>query len=183
MKTGTTIKNNLTGETITMLVSEEDNGGARQLYEARVPPRRIGPPLHYHVTFTETFTVKEGTLDFYLGPERRHMLLGPQQSVTAELGQLHTFANERDTVTVITVESKPAGGVAKAFQLAYGLANDGEASKDGLPKSLLVRLVFIRMAGGFVPGVPIAVQKFALGLAATLARVTGVEKRLAKYFQ
>ena len=112
MKTGTTIKNNQTGETITKFVSEEDNGGSRQLYEVRVPPRRVSPPLHYHITFAETFTVKEGTLDFYLGRERRHMLFGPQQSVTVDIGQLHTFANERDTITVIAVESKPAGGVA-----------------------------------------------------------------------
>jgi len=79
MRTGATIKNNLTGETITMLVGEEENSGAFQLWEARLPSRRIGPSLHYHVNFAETFTVIEGTLDFYLGQERRHILLNPKK--------------------------------------------------------------------------------------------------------
>jgi mannose-6-phosphate isomerase-like protein (cupin superfamily) len=100
MKTGTTIKNNLTGETITMLAGEEENGGARQLWEVRLPPRRLSPPLHYHINFAETLTAIEGMLDLHLGPERRHVLLNPRESVTVEIGRLHTFANERDTPAV-----------------------------------------------------------------------------------
>lgn len=58
MKKNQVIRNNATGETLTMLVSEDENGGACQLYEVRLPPHRPSPPLHYHVDFTETFTVK-----------------------------------------------------------------------------------------------------------------------------
>jgi hypothetical protein len=58
MKKNQIIRNNATGETLTMLVSDEDNTGACQLYEVRLPPHRPGPPLHYHVNFIETFTVK-----------------------------------------------------------------------------------------------------------------------------
>lgn len=181
MKAGQTIKNNQTCETLTMLVSEEENGGARQLYQVFLPPRRPSPPPHYHLAFTETFAVLEGALDIYLGKERRHILLRPRESVTAEIGQVHTFANERDQPTVITIEAKPAGGVVKAFQLAYGIANDGAAAKDGLPRNLLVRLLFIRTAEGFLPNVPLFVQKLVFGVAALLGRVTGVEKKLAKY--
>jgi mannose-6-phosphate isomerase-like protein (cupin superfamily) len=182
MKAGRTIRNNSTGETLTMLVSEEDNDGIRQLYEVRLPPRRPSPPIHYHVAFTETFTVIEGMLDVYFGRERRHGLLKPRESVTAQIGRLHTFANERDEAAVITVETKPAGGVVKAFQLAYGVANDGGAANDGLPRNPLVRLLFIRISQGFVPSVPLPLQKAVLGVAAFIARVTGVEKKLKKYF-
>lgn len=70
MKKGTVICNRETGETITMLVSEKETDGARQLYRVLLPPYRARPPLHYHVAFTETFTAIEGTLDMYLGPER-----------------------------------------------------------------------------------------------------------------
>jgi hypothetical protein len=66
MKKNQIIRNNATGETLTMLVSEEENGSACQVYEVRLPPRRPGPPLHYHVEFIETFTVKQGKLDMYL---------------------------------------------------------------------------------------------------------------------
>ena len=49
MRSGETIRNHATGETLTMLESEQENGGARQLYVVRIPPRRPSPPMHYHV--------------------------------------------------------------------------------------------------------------------------------------
>jgi mannose-6-phosphate isomerase-like protein (cupin superfamily) len=124
-----------------MLVSKEENGGTRQLYQVHLPPGRPSPPFHYHLKFTETFSVIEGALDLYLGREHRHIVLNARQSVTAEICQVHTFANERDTSAVITIQTKPAGGVVRAFQLAYGVANDGGAAKDGLPRNPLVRLI------------------------------------------
>jgi hypothetical protein len=53
MKKGQVIKNNATGETLTVLVSEQENGGACQLYEVRLPPHRPSPPLHYQVVFVK----------------------------------------------------------------------------------------------------------------------------------
>lgn len=182
MKPGISIRNNNTGETLTMLVSEEENGGKRQLYRVRLPPGRPSPPLHYHLAFTETFTVVEGLLDLYLGRERRHQLLRPQESRRVQIRQPHTFANERDESSVITIETIPAGGVVKAFQLAYGVANDGGAAKDGLPANPLVRLLFIRMSQGYLPGIPVLLQRFVFAVAAFIASVTGLEKKLMKYF-
>jgi mannose-6-phosphate isomerase-like protein (cupin superfamily) len=183
VKAGETIRNKQTGETLTMLVSEDENGGARQLYQVRLPPRRPSPPLHDHLRFMETFRAVEGALDIYLGEERRHILLNAHESITADIRQLHTFANDRDQWTTITVDTQPAGGVVRAFQLAYGVANDGGAGKDGLPRNPLTRLIFIRSSEGFVPHVPLGVQKVILILAAFLAKVTGIEKRLAKHYQ
>lgn len=178
MKKNQTIGNKQTGETLTMLVSDEDNAGALQLYRVHLPPHRPSPPLHYHLAFTETFTAQEGTLDIYLGRERQHILLKPGESATAEIGQPHTFANHANAPSVMTVETKPAGGVVKAFQLAYGVANDGGAAKDGLPKNPLVRLRFIEISQGFLPGIPLWAQRTVFSVAAFLAKVTGVEKRL-----
>jgi mannose-6-phosphate isomerase-like protein (cupin superfamily) len=183
MKAGKTISNNQTGEALTMLVSDEDNGGTRQVYQVRLPPRRPSPPLHYHLRFTETFSVTQGNLDIYLGQERRHILVKTNESVTAEIRQLHTFANDRDEPAVITIDTQPAAGVVRAFQLAYGIANDGGAATDGLPKNPLARLIFIRTSEGFLPRVPLAVQKAIFSLATFIARLTGVEKRLARYYQ
>ena len=148
----------------------------------QLSPWRPSPPLHYHAAFTETFVVLEGMLDIYLGQECRHIVLKPQESVTAQIGQLHTFANERNKPTLMTVETKPAGDVAKAFQLAYGVANDGGSAKDGLPFNPLVRLLFIRISQGFLPHIPLWLQKAAFGIAAFIARLTGVNRRLTKYF-
>src|SRR6266496_1781422 len=84
----------------------------------------------------------------------------PQESVTAEIRQIHTFGNDRDEWTTIAIDTRPAGGVVKAFQLAYGIANEGGGAEDGLPKSLLSRLIFIRTSEGFLPQIPLAIQKF-----------------------
>ena len=62
------------------------------------------------------------------------------------------------------------------------MANDGGAGKDGLPRNPLVRLVFIKTSEGFLPHVPLLFQKLVLGLAGLIARVSGVKKRLAKYY-
>ena len=175
MQSGETIRNDTAGETLTML----ESGGVRQLYAVRIPPRRPSPPLHYHVAFTETFTVMEGALDFYLGRERRRVTLGPGQRVTAEIGQSHTFGNDRDEWTTFTVDTRPPGGVVAAFEMAYAVANAGGAAKDGLPRNLIARLNFIRMSEGFLPGVPLFLQRGLFAAAAWVDRVHGVDRRLA----
>ena len=81
-----------------MIVSEEENGGARQLYQVRLPARRPSPPLHYHVAFTETFSVLEGALDMYLGGDRQHILLHQYQSMTVTLANYtHLRTKEMNT--------------------------------------------------------------------------------------
>ena len=39
----------------------------------------------------------------------------------------------------------------EAFQLAYGIANDGGAGNDGLPKNPVARLVFVKSTPGDLP--------------------------------
>lgn len=164
-----------------MLVSEEDNNGTSQLYRVHLPPHRPGPPLHYHLEFSETFTALEGTLGMYLGRERKHIRLTSGESVTAQIGQLHTFANNSDQPCTMTVETRPAGGVVKAFQVAYGVANEGGASPDGLPRNPLIRLRFIEIAQGFLPLPPLPIQRFVLRVAHVTALVTGIERQIQRY--
>jgi mannose-6-phosphate isomerase-like protein (cupin superfamily) len=110
MKKGHTIGNQQTGESLTMLVSEEDNDGAFQLYRVLLPPHRASPLLHCHLAFTETFTALDGTSDMYFGRERRHVRLQSGDSVTAQIGQPHTFAKDSDEPCIMTVETRPPGG-------------------------------------------------------------------------
>jgi len=76
------------GRNVSHGVSEEENGGACQLYEVCQPPRP-SPPLHYHVDFIEIFTVKQGQLDIYVDRDRKHLLLLPADSATAHVRQPH----------------------------------------------------------------------------------------------
>ena len=89
MKKNRVISNDATGETLTLLVGQEENSGACQLFEVCLPPYRPCPPLHYHVDFIETFTVKQGQLDIYLDREGKHRLLLPADSATAHIRQPH----------------------------------------------------------------------------------------------
>lgn len=182
MKKDQVIRNDATGETLTMLVSEEENDGACQLYEVRLPPHRPSPPLHYHVDFIETFTAKQGKLDFYLDREQKHLVLQPGESATARIRQPHRFANDHDEPVTFTIKTEPAGGVVKAFQLAYGIANDGGAAKDGLPKNPIARLVFVKTTQGYLPGIPRALQHIIFSAAALIAKVAGLEKGWRSYF-
>jgi hypothetical protein len=47
MKAGETVSTTQTGERLTMLVSDEDNGGVCQLYQVRLPPGRPSSPLPF----------------------------------------------------------------------------------------------------------------------------------------
>ena len=183
MKKNTVIGNRHTGETLTLLVSEEDNAGALQIYRVFLPIHRPSPPLHYHLAFTETFTAEDGTLDLYLGNERRHLRLNPGDSVTVPLRQPHTFANTSDHPCTLRVETRPAGGVVKALQLAYAVANDGGAAPDGLPRNPLLRLRFIALSQGFLAGVPLPLQRAAFASATFLARLFGLEHHVNRYLE
>jgi hypothetical protein len=79
------------------------------------------------------------------------------------------------------VETRPAGGVVKAFEIAYGVANADGVARDGLPKNPLVRLRFIEISQGFLPVLPLSFQKTVFSFAKILSRWTGVEKTLNKY--
>jgi mannose-6-phosphate isomerase-like protein (cupin superfamily) len=182
MRAGQSISNRHTGETLTMLISEEETHGTRQLYQVYLPPHRPSPPMHYHLDFTETFSVIEGQLDLHFGRQRKHVILNAGESLTAQIRQPHTFANERDSPALIMIDTQPAAGVVRAFQLAYGVANDRGASRDGLPKNPLIRLLFVRMTQGFLPGIPLFLERAVLNAAAAVAKFSGPQARLQKYF-
>jgi len=115
--------------------------------------------------------------------DQKHLLLLPGDSATAQIRQPHGFANDHDAPVIFTIKTEPAGGVVKAFQLAYGIANDGGAAKDGLPKNPVARLVFVKTTQGYLPAFPRTVQRIAFSCAALVAKLTGLEKKWQVYFR
>jgi len=107
--------------------------------------------------------------------DQKHLLLLPGDSATAHIRQPHRFANDHDKPVIFTIKTEP-------FQLAYGIANDGGAAKDGLPKNLGARLVFVRTTQGYLPAFPRTLQRIAFICAALVAKLTGLEKRWQVYF-
>jgi hypothetical protein len=56
-----------------------------------------------------------------------------------------------------------------------------KASKDGLPRNLLIRLRFIEISQGYLPQIPLGLQKFIFKLAAIVSKFTGMERRIQHY--
>jgi hypothetical protein len=132
--------------------------------------------MHYHVAFTETFTVMEGALDFYLGRERRRVTLPPGQSVTAEIGQPHTFATTGMRGPPLRLRWRRVRRAAwwrrfrwrtrwqtRAVRRRMGCR---ETRSRGWSSSGRVR--------GFLPGVPLLLQRGLFALAAWVAKVRGI---------
>ena len=134
------------------------------------------------VDFAETFTVKSGKLDFYVVTEQRRLSPQPGDSITAQLHQPHRLANDHDEAVTFTVKTKPAGGVVKAFQMAYGIANDGAAAPDGLPKNPIARLVVVNTAQGYLPSIPLALRKLTFACAEFVVKNYRHGETVAVYF-
>jgi mannose-6-phosphate isomerase-like protein (cupin superfamily) len=181
VKIGEQIRNHRTGESLTLLADGKTAGQLFQRYQVVLPPRRAGPPQHYHVAFTETFAVIAGTLDMYVGRPMQSSRLLPGDSMTVEPGTPHTFENSADHACTLLVTAQPVGGVVDAFKLAYGIANEGKAGRDGLPKNSIIRLRFIQISGGFLPRIPRGVQKAVLLAARWIAQATGLERTVRRH--
>jgi hypothetical protein len=65
--------------------------------------------------------------------------------------------------------------------LAYSVANEGGAARDGLPRNPLIRLIFIKMSEGFLSDIPLFLQKAVYNLAAFIVQLTGMQRRLKKH--
>jgi hypothetical protein len=109
------------------------------------------------------------------------MIFHPPGIFSSRLVPATFVANDSDQPCTMTVETNPAGRVVQAFQLAYAVANDGGAANDGLPKNLLIRLRFVALTEGFLPGLPLKLQQFVLSVAALLAKLTGAERHVRRY--
>ncbi len=146
-----------TGETITILASDRDTGGAVSEVEALLPPGLAGPPRHRHRAQTETFAVQEGRLRVVLGRDVRVLAAG--ESVVVPPSVAHAFANPFGEPARIRVRETPAGPLEERF---VALAGSGRIPPLGLLASVNAR----HGLSSALDGVPDAVQEPAWRLLA-----------------
>lgn len=114
-------------------------------------PERLGNPLHYHKRFSETFHVLEGELSIKLGSEKK--ILKPGESATAPMNTNHRFYNTSGKQVRFQVELKPSSeGFENVLRIAFGLANDGQAGGNGMPKSPVHNGILMNMGEGYFVG-------------------------------
>jgi len=146
-----TIVNPVIKDSVTFIQTSEESGGKVSEAEIKLMPEG-GNPLHYHKTYSETFTAIEGDLGLKLG-RKNTKILKPGESHTVEPMSLHSFFNPTNKEIKFNVEIKPGHtGFENSLRILYGLAADGLTNKKSIPKSLKHTAIIVCMSDMNAPG-------------------------------
>ena len=174
IRTGDTIRNQVTGETITFLATSADTDGEAVVIETVVQPDGFVAAAHVHPSQSERFAVAEGTL--VLKVDGQEKTLSPGDVAVVEPGQAHKFWNAGDEPVRFVCEVRPALQFESLLETMFDLAADGKTNKKGMPNPL--RLAVIAKAHFDtvrLPFPPAWMQAAGLALGAPLGRLLGYE--------
>jgi len=174
IRTGDTIHNQVTGETITFLATSADTDGEAVVIETVVQPDGFVAAAHVHPSQTERFAVAEGTL--VLKVDGQEKTLSPGDVAVVEPGQAHKFWNAGDEPVRFVCEVRPALQFESLLETMFELAADGKTNRKGMPNPL--RLAVIAKAHFDtvrLPFPPDWMQAAGLALGAPLGRLLGYE--------
>ncbi len=167
------------GQRITVLESGRETGGEYMRAHVEIEPG-AGTPRHYHLTFSETFDVLEGSL--MVECDGRRTVAGPGDRLTAPIGAHHRFANETAGEVVFLLEVRPARRIDDSLWLLAGLAGDGKTTKSWIPRNPLNLAVVFEVTESYTTGLPLWLQRGIFGPLARLARLLGVDRSLARAY-
>jgi quercetin dioxygenase-like cupin family protein len=109
-------------------------------------------PIHYHKSYSETFTAIDGDLGLGLGKGKRK-ILKPGNTYTVDPNNLHYFFNPNDKEIKFKSVLKPGHeGFENSLRILYGMASDGLTDKNGIPKSIQHKAIVAIMADMNIPG-------------------------------
>ncbi len=174
IRTGDTIRNQVTGETITFLATSADTDGEAVVIETVVQPDGFVAAAHVHPSQSERFAVAEGTL--VLKVDGKEKTLSPGDVAVVEPGQAHKFWNAGDEPVRFVCEVRPVLQFESLLETMFDLAADGKTNRKGMPNPL--RLAVIAKAHFDtvrLPFPPDWMQAAGLALGAPLGRLFGYE--------
>ena len=173
------IYNPVQADAATFLETSDETGGARTLIELEVAPGGKVTP-HYHLTYSERFKLIEGRLTVEIDDVRHE--LEPGDEAVAAPGSLHAWRNPGAERSIAHVELRPGSpGFEKALRVAYGLAADGLARGNGVPRNPLHAALVLEMGELRLPGAYAALQR-VMGLLARVGRRRGVDRELERRY-
>jgi quercetin dioxygenase-like cupin family protein len=173
-----TVVNPVNGEKVTFLKTTEETSGNYLLAELELTAKgKI--PLHYHPGMTERLKVLDGRINIRTGKEQREYVAGEEVIIPPRTR--HCFWNSSGEAAKMEVEFRPAGDFEKAVRAGDGLAEDGKANKQGLPKNIFHMAIIFEWMGSYFPGIPEPVQGGVFGGLAKLGKWLGKGKELEKY--
>jgi mannose-6-phosphate isomerase-like protein (cupin superfamily) len=150
-------------------------------FEFTLPARAAGAPWHYHLRFTETFTVLAGELFTEVGARGHGRVLRAGESVTIPPGTPHRFLNASAAPAVFRCDVTPGESFDRFIRVLYGLARDGRADAQGMPHKFRHTVLVLQLGDVRLPGIPAAVQNGILAALAWCARRMGAHRELAAY--
>jgi quercetin dioxygenase-like cupin family protein len=172
IRTGDTIVNPVTGETLTFHKTAADTEGELTLVECVVQPDGAVAGAHVHPHQEETFHVLSGTVGFKAGRDR--IIAKAGDTVIVHPGTVHRFWNEGDDDARFLCEVRPSLGFEELIETMYGLAQDGKTNRKGLPNPLRLAVIAHHHRDGLrAPYVPAIMQSMALGMGALTGRMCG----------
>jgi quercetin dioxygenase-like cupin family protein len=129
------IYNPIQRDTVVFIETASETNGRYTLVEVELAAGG-GVGLHYHKTYSESFTCLDGELKVQLD-KIIYTLKSDDVPVTAEPNVLHRFFNGSKIPCKFRVTISPGSkGFEESLQIAYGLARDGKTNNKGLPKKL-----------------------------------------------
>jgi quercetin dioxygenase-like cupin family protein len=164
---------------VTFLETSQETNGAYTLVEVELAPKG-GVGLHYHKTYSETFTCVEGDLGVQLGKKNHTLQAGT--TATAEPNINHRFFNAGDKTCRFKVLISPASrGFEESLQIGYGLARDGETKRNGFPKDKLALAWLFSISESNLPGW-MSVFEWILRKQAKKAVAKGIDRKLVEKY-
>ena len=159
------IINPIIGEEIIFHTTSRQSSGEKTLMEVTLSPKG-GNPLHYHKRFSEKFTIINGELNVQIGKSLNKLKEG--DTITANINERHRFFNTSGKITKFYCELVPASeGFENVLRIGFGLARDGFAAKNGLPKSIRHMAISMNMGEGYFIGLFSIFEKIFRKLAKT----------------
>jgi mannose-6-phosphate isomerase-like protein (cupin superfamily) len=174
IRSGDTIHNPVTGESITFHQTSADTKGEAVVIECTVQPDGFVAAAHVHPSQTERFSVISGRLGMKAG--RKKLRLERGDVAVVEPGTPHKFWNMGDDEVRFVCEVRPALQFESLLETMFALAADGKTNKKGMPNPL--RLAVIARAHFDtvrLPQPPSWLQRTGLALGAPAGRLLGYE--------
>lgn len=171
-----TIFNPVLRDRVTFIRTAAETNGTVTELEITLAPGG-GNPLHYHTSYTETFTALDGVLGLEL-KNKKKIFLKPGEFYLVKRGEVHRFFNDCDKEIKFRNEVHPGhAGFENALRILYGLASDGQYNNKGLPKDITDLAVCGIMSDMRLPGLMSLAAPF-FKLMAARAKKQGKERQL-----
>lgn len=168
IRTGDSIANSVTGETVTFRQTSADSDGEVVIAEVTLEPGGSVAGLHVHPRQAETFQILDGAVGFRVGRGRRVATTG--ETVVVKAGTAHAFWNAGEGRARFLCEIRPALGFERLLETMFALARDGKTNHRGVPHPLrLAAIADHHRHDVQLPVVPVPVQRLAAKVGATAA--------------